>query len=275
MYKYRCKSVGDCSKADRGELTESESKLNDPHCEVCGQALDLIVEPLADAGSVNTGSKKGLIAGAGLAALAVAGIGGWFVLHSNAPQQESDTTASAPIPAVDSSASVQVPVSKVTTATPPVQATSQLVTPSESDTVSAQVSGGIAPTDAETSSARRAADDKLGAGEFSEAEKKSARAATLEMIKTAVAKMGQSDLAGAESELMQAKARDPSESLIYYNLAIVRIRQKQPDEALNQLEASFKAGFAHFDAMDQDHDLDPLRTNPKFKELIRTYQKAS
>lgn len=33
------------------------------------------------------------------------------------------------------------------------------------------------------------------------------------------------------------------------------------------------AGFSHFDVMDQDSDLDPLRNNPKFKELMRTYHK--
>jgi predicted negative regulator of RcsB-dependent stress response len=123
--------------------------------------------------------------------------------------------------------------------------------------------------------ARSASSTSLGNAEFSEAEKKAARAAALEMIKTAVAKMGQGDLTGAEKELMQAKERDAAEPLIYYNLAIVRLRQKQPEEALKQLEAAFMAGFSHFDAHGSGSDLDPLRNNPKFKELMRTYHKDS
>lgn len=254
MYKYRCKSVGDCSIANRGEPITSEVKLNDPQCEVCGCALELIEDSGPGAGSAKNGGKGGVIAAVAVVAIAIASTGGWFVLHSKASPKDHGETAS---------------VQK-----PPMQPPSQAAVAPATEAMSQPVSGGIAPSDAETSSARRAADKNLGSGEFSEAEKKSARAATLDMIKTAVAKMGQGDLAGAEKELMQAKERDATESLIYYNLAIVRLRQKQPDEALKQLEAAFTAGFSHFDAMDQDHDLDPLRNNPKFKELMRTYRKG-
>lgn len=255
MYKYKCKSVGDCSIADRGEPITSETKLNDPQCNVCGGALELIEESGAGAGSATNGGKGGVIAAVAVAALAIAGIGGWFVWHSKAVPQEPVETASAQEPAV--------------------QAPSQAVVAPAPEAMSQTVGGGIAPSDAETSSARSAAEKNLGNGEFSEAEKKSTRAAALEMIKTAVAKMGQGDLAGAEKELLQAKERDATESLIYYNLAIVRLRQQQPEEALKQLEAAFMAGFSHFDAMNQDHDLDPLRNDPKFKELMRTYHKDS
>jgi len=33
------------------------------------------------------------------------------------------------------------------------------------------------------------------------------------------------------------------------------------------------AGFKHFDAMAKDSDLDPLRDQPKFKELMKLYGK--
>ena len=255
MYKYKCKSVGDCSIADRGELITSETKLDDPKCQSCQCALELIEESGAGAGSANNGGKGVVIAAVAVAGLAIAGIGGWFALHSKAVPQDPVETASVQEP------TVQVP--------------SQVLVAPASEAMTQTVGGGIAPSEAETSSARREADKTLGNGEFSEAEKKSARAATLEMIKTAVAKMGQGDLAGAEKELMQAKERDAAEPLIYYNLAIVRLRQSRSEEALNQLEAAFMAGFSHFDVMDQDHDLDPLRNNPKFKELMLTYRKGS
>lgn len=255
MYKYICKSVGDCSIADRGEPITSETMLNDPKCEVCGGMLELIEESRESTSSVKIGSKGGVIAAGAVVALAIAGIGGWFTLNSKAAPQK--------------------PVETVSTQKPTVQAPSQMVVAHAPNAMSQTVGGGIAPSDAEASSARRAADKNLGNGAFSEAEKKSAHAAALDMIKTAVAKMGQGDLAGAEKELLQAKERDATESLIYYNLAIVRLRQQQPEEALKQLEAAFMAGFSHFDAMDQDHDLDPLRNDPKFKELMRTYRKDS
>jgi len=255
MYKYICKSVGDCSIADRGEPITSETMLNDPKCEVCAGPLELIEESGASASSQNNGTKRGVIIAGAVAVLAIAGIGGWYVSHSKTDHQESLQTVS----------------SQEST----VQATSQEAVASTTEPMTQTVSGGIAPSEAETSTARRAADTSLGNSEFSEAEKKAARAAALEMIKTAVAKMGQGDLVGAEKELMEAKARDASEPLVYYNLSIVRLRQKQPEEALKQLEAAFMAGFSHFDAMDQDHDLDPLRNNPKFKELMLTYRKGS
>lgn len=255
MYKYKCKSVGDCSVANRGEPITSETMLNDPKCEVCGCALEFIEESGVGAGSSKRGGKGGVIAAAAVAVLAVAGAGGWYVWHSKAAPQEPLETASA-----------QVPTEQPTS----------LVAAVPTDTGMPQtVGGGIAPSDAETSSARRMADKSLSSGEFSEAEKKSARAAALEMIKTAVARMGQGDLVGAEKELMQAKERDATEPLIYYNLAIVRLRQNQPEEALKQLEAAFMAGFSHFDVMDQDHDLDPLRNDPKLKELMRLYRKGA
>lgn len=74
---------------------------------------------------------------------------------------------------------------------------------------------------------------------------------------------------------MQARDRDATESLIYYNLAIERLRQKQPEEALNQLEAAFMVGFSHFDAMEKDRDVDPLSSEPKFKKLVGLYRKAA
>ncbi len=255
MYKYKCRSVGDCSVADCGEPIISETMLNDPKCEVCGCKLELIEESGAGAGSAKTGGKGGVIVAAAIAVFAVAGGGGWYIWHSKATPQEPVETESA-------QALTEQPISLVATV-PADKAMPQTV------------GGGIAPSDAEISSARSIAVKNLGNGEFSEAEKKSARAATLEMINTAVARMGQGDLAGAEKELIQAKERDATEPLIDYNLAIVRLRQNRREEALKQLEAAFMAGFSHFDAMDQDHDLDPLRNDPRFKELMRIYRKGA
>lgn len=247
MYQYKCKSIGDCSVANSGEYVKSETMLNEPKCSDCGCALELI-----EGGSSSGGGKKGgtspklgpMIA-AGIAVVAIAGGTTWYLLGSKPAHSIA-----------------------VTTPSPEVVVEEKVATP-----FAEKASGGLAPSETETSLARRAADEKLRQGEFSEAELKAARSAALEMIKTAVAKMGQGDLIGAEKELQQAKERDATEPLVYYNLAIVHLRQNQPEEALRHMEASFMAGFKHFDAMDQDTDIDPLRKSPKFQELLSIYRK--
>ena len=254
MYKYKCKSVGDCSVANRGEFITSESMLNEPKCNDCGCALELVEEGGGGAGggSGRTGSKTGVVVAAVAAVVVLAGGGAWYTLGGAGKDSTATVAVVAPPP-------------------PPVVAE-----PVAPPTAPAQAAaGGIQPSDSDTSIARREADQKLSNGEFSEAEQKAARAAALEMIKTAVAKMGQGDLDGAEKELMQARERDATEPLVYYNLGIVRLRQQQPEEALKQLEAAFMAGFKHFDAMDKDTDLDDLRSKPKFKELVTLYRKKA
>lgn len=257
MYKYKCKSVGDCSVANRGEFITSEALLNDPKCNDCGCALELIDEggSGANGGSGRTGSKARIVVAAVATVVVLAGGGAWYALGTGG--KDSTVAETATIALVAPPPVVAEPVE------PPAAA----LTPT--------TAGGIQPSDSDTSIARREADQKLSNGEFSEAEQKAARAAALEMIKTAVAKMGQGDLVGAEKELMQARERDATESLIYYNLGIVRLRQQQPEEALKQLEAAFMAGFKHFDAMDKDTDLDSLREQPKFKELVNLYRKRA
>lgn len=256
MYKYKCKSVGDCSIANRAEPITSESLMNEPKCTECGGDLELLKEKSGEKKSSGS-SGKGLIVGGVVAAVVVAAGAGWFLLGG-----QSDAPVATAEPA---SMPVAVVVAPVVEEEPEV-----VISDSQTD----KMGGGMSPSESESAKARQDADEKLSSGQFSEAEKKAARAAALEMIKTAVAKMGQGDLSGAENELLQARERDATESLIYYNLAIVRLRQQQPDEALKQLEAAFMAGFTHFDAMDQDTDIDPLRNQPKFKELMGLYRKA-
>lgn len=45
-------------------------------------------------------------------------------------------------------------------------------------------------------------------------------------------------------------------------------------DALKEFEASFMAGFSHFDKMDQDPDLDGLRKDARFTELVAQYRNA-
>lgn len=108
-----------------------------------------------------------------IVALAAAGGGTWYALSGAGKAKAVEQTVNAPAVVQ----AVPAPVPTVAAASAP-RATAQAV------------GRGISPSDAQTSNARREADRKLGNGEFAEAEKKAARAAALEMIKTAVAKNG-------------------------------------------------------------------------------------
>ena len=104
-----------------------------------------------------------------------------------------------------------------------------------------------------------------------EAELRSNKAASNELIKVAIAKMAQGKLDEAEKDLLEARKRTPQQSLVYYNMAILRLKQGRSDDALKEFEFSFKTGFSHFQMMDQDSDLDEFRNFPAFLELTAKY----
>jgi predicted Zn-dependent protease len=91
----------------------------------------------------------------------------------------------------------------------------------------------------------------------------------------AIADMAQGKLDDAEKQLDDAKARDPKQSLVYYNLGVLRLKQSRTDDALTQFEASFLNGFQYFDAMAQDPDLDGIRQDPRFVALVKKYRSST
>lgn len=132
---------------------------------------------------------------------------------------------------------------------------------------------GIAPSEAELQKKKQESEAGLVAGQAAGAEAKSAAAAANEMIKLGIAKLAQGKLDESEKAFRGAVDLDPKESLGYYNMAILRLRQGRQDDAFKELEASFMAGFKwYFDKMQQDTDLDPLRKDPRFAELLKRYQ---
>lgn len=133
---------------------------------------------------------------------------------------------------------------------------------------------GIAPSDAETAALRREGEARLVDGQAEQAESAGSKAAANEMLKVAIAKMAQGKLGEAEQELEAARVRAPQQALVYYNLAVLRLKQQRTDDALKQFEAAFMAGFSHFKEMDSDSDLDALRADPRFADLIKKYRPA-
>ncbi len=238
MAKYKCPTLGDCDKANSGEIFE-RSPGEDLKCPGCGTLLEPQMPPSAPQ-AVN---KVPLIA-AGLGAIALIAVGGYFYKNS-----------SVAVPPV---AAVATPTATLDTAQP-------LDKKSES---------GLAPSNAETKELRINSDAKLTQGDAAGAELASSKAASNEMLKVAIAKMAQGKLDDAERDFNEARMRDPKQSLVYYNMAILRLKQKRPDDALKELEASFMAGFPFFDKMDMDSDFDGLRKDLRFAELVAKYRPA-
>jgi tetratricopeptide (TPR) repeat protein len=253
MAKYKCKSLGVCEKATAAEIFDRTAG-DDLKCPSCSSPL----VPLDTPAGGGSRSKTPLIAGA-VAALALLGGGGYYLTAGRTKAPETpplvqESPASAAAVAVAASVPVLAPASAPVVAAP-------------------TAASGIAPSEAETKALRKDSQDKLTAGDAASAEQAGNKAAANEMLKLAIAKMSQGKLEDAEKELLAARERDPKQSLVSYNLAVLRLKQGRKDDALKEFEASFMAGFNYFNQMDQDTDLDILRKDPRFNDLIAQYRK--
>lgn len=284
MAKYNCPSLGDCEKANATEVFE-RFPGEDLKCPVCGAAL--VAVPSAP---VRTGKTALPFIVAGVVVVALASAGGYaYKRHaSGKAEHEAGAVASAAAspsaspaaPAVPAAATVLVAATVPAAAAPSsaavLAASSQAQATGTGTVIStgagAAPASGIAPPDAETRELRRQGESSLVRGDAVQAESASSKAAANEMLKLAIAKMGQGKYDEAEKDLAEAGARDPKGSLAYYNMGILRLKQGQAEDALKQFEASFMAGFSYFDKMDQDHDLDALRKDPRFTKLVDTYR---
>jgi len=214
------------------------------------------------------GVDKRLIVAAVAAGIVIIGVGGGYY-YKKVRAPGLDTSASTSIPA--SNADVAVPVS------PPISASSARVSGAASDSASsgAESTGGIAPTDDDIKQTRREGDSKLTTGDSAGAATASNQAAAKELVKSAIAQMSQGKLDEADKDLSDALTRDGKQPLVYYNIAILRLKQGRVDDALKQLEASFLNGFKFFDQMDKDPDLDSIRQDPRFVDLEKRYRAAA
>jgi len=174
------------------------------------------------------------------------------------------TTQRAPTPAV-----------AVAEAAPAAPATAPDLAANGASGVAAPATTGIAPSDEETRILREQGQQQLAGGDAERAASSSGRAAVNELLKLAIANMAQDKLDEAEKDLVQARARGPKEPLVYYNTAILRLKQGRTEDAIDQFEASFMAGFSHFDKLAQDRDLDALRNIPRFAALVKQYDTAA
>ena len=74
----------------------------------------------------------------------------------------------------------------------------------------------------------------------------------------------------AEADLQTAGAPARFVALVRYNLACIRVPQGELDDAIKLLADALPANDVLKAAAPNDKDLEPLRDDPRFQELIKT-----
>lgn len=253
MAKYHCKNFGSCPKADAHEELEIAPGM-DPLCPECGMTLTA-----AEAQADPVVKKWMVPALIGAVAVVMAGGGYWWW---QAKQKAVVVTAAGEV--IGALAPIAKQVASVA---------ADALKDKRSGQPAPRVAAG-APSEGEIDALKKAGESGLVKGDAQGAVKASERAVVLEMIKSAIAYLGKGDLTKAESELDTAKARAPEEPLVYYNLAVVRIKQQRIDDALTLLETAFAKGFKGLDAMERDPDLAQLRKDARYQALLGKYRKG-
>jgi tetratricopeptide (TPR) repeat protein len=72
-----------------------------------------------------------------------------------------------------------------------------------------------------------------------------------------------------DKRLVQLRPNDP---LAHYNLACSYALLKRPDLSLKALRLAVELGYRDFRYMKEDHDLDSVRHDPRFRQLMREYE---
>ncbi len=72
-----------------------------------------------------------------------------------------------------------------------------------------------------------------------------------------------------DKQLVAVRPDDPT---AHYNLACRYALLEQPDQALGSLRKAVELGYRDFHFMEEDHDLDSIRKDPRFRALVREYR---
>jgi tetratricopeptide (TPR) repeat protein len=64
----------------------------------------------------------------------------------------------------------------------------------------------------------------------------------------------------------------PTDALAHYNLACSYALLKRPDKSLELLRRAVELGYRDFRYIREDHDLDSIRQDPRFRALLREYE---
>lgn len=71
-----------------------------------------------------------------------------------------------------------------------------------------------------------------------------------------------------DQRLVQLKPRDPT---VHYNLACRYALLRQPDLAIRTLRRAVELGYRDFRYMVEDRDLESIRRDPRFREILRDF----
>jgi tetratricopeptide (TPR) repeat protein len=72
-----------------------------------------------------------------------------------------------------------------------------------------------------------------------------------------------------DKRLVQLRPGDP---LAHYNLACSYALLKRPEQALKTLRRAVELGYRDFRYMREDRDLDSIRHDPRFRQLLREFE---
>jgi hypothetical protein len=64
----------------------------------------------------------------------------------------------------------------------------------------------------------------------------------------------------------------PSDPLAHYNLACSYALTNRPDQSLKTLRRAVELGYRDFRYMREDRDLESIRQDPRFRQLLREYE---
>jgi tetratricopeptide (TPR) repeat protein len=73
----------------------------------------------------------------------------------------------------------------------------------------------------------------------------------------------------AEDHYGTALKLEPENFIALYNMACVRSLQKRIDEAIEWLQKAVDAGYDEFEWMEKDEDLDNIREDERYKEILK------
>ena len=78
-----------------------------------------------------------------------------------------------------------------------------------------------------------------------------------------------SDGLQVDKRLVQLRPRD---ALAHYNLACSYALLKRPEQSIKTLRRAVELGYRDFNYMKKDHDLDSIRHDPRFRQLLREFE---
>jgi tetratricopeptide (TPR) repeat protein len=88
----------------------------------------------------------------------------------------------------------------------------------------------------------------------------------------AVAYMQQRKFNKAMDDLKRAEGLDPGDKILHYNYVALYSLERQLDRSLDSLDRALELGFADYDALRTDPDLNNVRRHPEFRKVLEKHK---